>query len=106
MTNNVIEHHLDNGLMILLKPVRTAPVATLWVWYRVGSRNEKTGGTGLSHWVEHMMFKGTPTIGKGMLDRLVARNGGQSNAFTSRDYTAYFEFLPSEKIDQIGRAHV
>ncbi len=99
MTNNILEHHLDNGLMVLLKPVRTAPVATLWVWYRVGSRNEKTGGTGVSHWVEHMMFKGTPSVGKGMLDRLIARNGGQSNAFTSHDYTAYFELLPSDKID-------
>lgn len=93
------EEHLDNGLMVLLSPVRTAPVATFWVWYRVGSRNEVQGVTGISHWVEHMMFKGTPTIGKGEIMRLINRNGGVDNAFTWTDYTAYFETLPSDRID-------
>ncbi len=94
-----IETHLDNGLMVLLKPVRTAPVATFWVWYRVGSRNEVPGITGISHWVEHMMFKGTPQLGKGDIMRLINRNGGVDNAFTWTDFTAYFETLPSDRID-------
>lgn len=93
------EAHLDNGLMVLLAPVRTAPVATFWLWYRVGSRNEVPGLTGISHWVEHMMFKGTPSLGKGEIMHLVNRNGGVDNAFTWTDYTAYFETLPSDRID-------
>ncbi len=93
------EEHLDNGLMVLLAPVRTAPVATFWVWYRVGSRNEVPGITGVSHWVEHMMFKGTPTLAKGEIMHLVNRNGGVDNAFTSADYTAYFETLPSDRLE-------
>ncbi|MBI5305004.1 MAG: insulinase family protein [Chloroflexi bacterium] len=97
--NNIREECLDNGLKILLKSVRTAPVATFWVWYRVGSRNEVPGITGVSHWVEHMMFKGTPTLGKGEIMRLVNRNGGSDNAFTWTDFTAYYETLPSDRID-------
>jgi zinc protease len=99
MTSSIFEAHLNNGLMVLLKPVRTAPVATFWVWYRVGSRNEVPGITGISHWVEHMMFKGTPTLGKGEIMHLINRNGGVDNAFTSTDFTAYFETLPGDRID-------
>ncbi len=93
------ESHLDNGLLVLTSSVRTAPVATFWVWYRVGSRNEVPGITGVSHWVEHMMFKGTPTLSKGEIMRLINRNGGVDNAFTWTDFTAYFETLPSDRID-------
>ncbi len=93
------EARLDNGLMVLLNPVRVAPVATFWVWYRVGSRNEVPGITGISHWVEHMMFKGTPSLGKGEIMHLINRNGGVDNAFTWTDFTAYFESLPSDRID-------
>ncbi len=99
MPQEIHEEHLDNGLMVLLAPVRTAPVATFWVWYRVGSRNEVPGITGVSHWVEHMMFKGTPTLKKGEIMHLVNRNGGVDNAFTWTDYTAYFESFPSDRID-------
>lgn len=99
MGHAIHEAHLDNGLMVLLAPVRTAPVATFWIWYRVGSRNEVPGITGVSHWVEHMMFKGTPTLGKGEIMHLINRNGGVDNAFTSLDFTAYFETLPSDRID-------
>ncbi|MBI3914757.1 MAG: insulinase family protein [Chloroflexi bacterium] len=95
----IIEANLENGLKVLLKPVRTAPVATFWVWYRVGSRNEVPGITGISHWVEHMMFKGTPTLNKGEIMHLINRNGGVDNAFTSTDFTAYFETLPSDRVD-------
>ncbi|HET7264594.1 MAG TPA: pitrilysin family protein [bacterium] len=89
---------LSNGLTVLLREVHTAPVATFWAWYRVGSRNEVLGITGISHWVEHMLFKGTPTLGKGELSRLVNRHGGTWNGFTWKDFTAYFETLPAEHV--------
>ncbi|MCS7261663.1 MAG: insulinase family protein, partial [Anaerolineae bacterium] len=93
-----IEFGLSNGLKVLVRPVHSAPVATCWVWYRVGSRNEIPGRTGISHWVEHMMFKGTPTFPKGSIMRLINKNGGHLNGFTAEDYTAYFETLPSDRI--------
>jgi len=89
---------LSNGLLVILREVHTAPVATFWAWYRVGSRNEVLGITGISHWVEHMLFKGTPTLGKGELSRLVNRHGGTWNGFTWKDFTAYFETLPAEHV--------
>ena len=89
---------LSNGLVVLLREVHTAPVATFWIWYRVGSRNEVPGITGISHWVEHMLFKGTPTLSKGEFSRLVNRHGGTWNGFTWKDFTAYFETLPAEHI--------
>ncbi|MEI7645863.1 MAG: pitrilysin family protein [Chloroflexales bacterium] len=98
MSNPVIAHTLPNGMLVLLKEARSAPVATSWIWYRVGSRNETPGRTGVSHWVEHMLFKGTPQIPVGQLDRLVARNGGVFNGFTWIDYTAYYETLPADRI--------
>lgn len=85
---------LDNGLTVLLKEVHTAPVISWWVLYRVGSRNERTGQTGISHWVEHMLFKGTPRFPAGVLDETIEREGGVWNAQTSFDYTAYYETLP------------
>jgi zinc protease len=90
---------LPNGLLVLTKEVHSAPVATCWVWYRVGSRNETTGLTGISHWVEHMLFKGTPNMPVGTMDRLIARNGGVFNAFTWIDFTAYYETLPADRIE-------
>jgi zinc protease len=91
-------HTLPNGLTVVLVEDHAAPVVTMWVWYRVGSRNEASGTTGISHWVEHMMFKGTPSRPKGTLTRLVDRLGGRWNAFTWKDYTAYFEMLPAEHL--------
>lgn len=91
-------HTLANGLTVVLVEDHRSPVVTMWVWYRVGSRNEVPGTTGVSHWVEHMMFKGTPTRPKGTLTRLVDRLGGRWNAFTWKDYTAYFEVLPAEHL--------
>jgi zinc protease len=93
------KHTLSNGLLVLLKEVRTAPIISHWVWYRVGSRDELPGGTGLSHWVEHMQFKGTEKFPAGVLDRAIAREGGFWNAFTYLDWTTYFETMPAEKID-------
>jgi zinc protease len=96
---DIVEFTLENGLKVLLKPVRSAPVVSNWIWYRVGSRNELPGKTGISHWVEHMMFKGTPTFPKGSIMRQVNKNGGSLNGFTSNDYTAYFETLPADRLD-------
>ncbi|MFZ1399776.1 MAG: pitrilysin family protein [Candidatus Promineifilaceae bacterium] len=99
MTNSVHKTTLKNGLTVVLKEMHHAPVASFMVWYRVGSRHERPGTTGISHWVEHMMFKGTPTFPNGTLDSLVSREGGYWNAFTWVDFTAYYETMPSSKID-------
>ena len=90
---------LDNGLTLFLREKHDAPVASFWVWYRVGSRNELPGRTGLSHWVEHMQFKGTPSIPKGAIFGDVSRVGGTLNAMTSMDWTAYFETVPASELD-------
>ncbi len=95
----VTRHVLDNGLTVLLKEQHSAPVISWWVLYRIGSRNERTGQTGISHWVEHMMFKGTPQFPASNLDRMISREGGQWNAQTSMDYTAYYETMPADRID-------
>lgn len=100
MTRSIC-HTLANGLVVILKESRHAPVTSLWVWYRVGSRNERAGLTGVSHWVEHMMFRGTDRFPQGTADRLIARVGGYHNAMTYLDWTAYFETLPA---DQLGLA--
>jgi zinc protease len=97
--NGVFKTKLKNGMTVLLREMRTTPVTTWWVWYRVGSRNERTGLTGASHWVEHMMFKGTKNFPAGMLDKAVSRDGGSWNAMTWIDWTAYFETMPADKID-------
>jgi zinc protease len=90
---------LRNGLQVRLKEVHTAPLISSWIWYRVGSRNEKPGSTGISHWVEHMQFKGTPRYPAGLLDRVISRDGGVWNAFTWLDWTAYFETLPADRVE-------
>jgi zinc protease len=97
--NGFIKTKLKNGMTVIVKEHHVAPVTTWWVWYRVGSRNEPTGLTGVSHWVEHMMFKGTKNFPAGLLDKAVSRDGGTWNAMTSNDWTAYFETMPTEKID-------
>jgi zinc protease len=94
-----LESVLPNGLRVIVVPEPKAPVVTVQVWYRVGSRDEVSGKTGLSHLMEHMMFKGTARYGKGEFSRLVAAHGGNDNAFTSQDYTAYFENLASNQVD-------
>ena len=98
MTLPIRKTTLGNGLTVVLREMHHAPVASFWIWYRVGSRNEKPGHTGVSHWVEHMMFKGSPAFPPGTLDRTVSRLGGRFNAFTWIDFTAYFETMPSEHI--------
>lgn len=99
LAREIKEFTLKNGLKVILLEEHKAPVVTFQVWYRVGSRNEVVGKTGLSHLTEHMMFKGTKRHGKGEFSRIVAKNGGNENAFTSKDYTAYFENFASDRID-------
>jgi zinc protease len=96
---NVTEKVLPNGLKVLLKEEHKSPVVTFQVWYKVGSRNERLGTTGISHVLEHMMFKGTKKYGPKTFSQMVMRNGGNDNAFTSRDYTAYFENFAADRID-------
>ncbi len=90
---------LSNGLNVHLKEIHTAPIISTWVWYRVGSRNEIRGTTGISHWVEHMQFKGTQAFPAGILDREISRVGGVWNALTHLDWTTYFETMPAHLFD-------
>jgi zinc protease len=94
----VVAATLDNGLRVLLLEDHRSPVAAFQVWYRVGSRNEVRGRTGLAHFLEHMMFKGTPTHGPRQFSRLVEQNGGRDNAFTSQDVTSYYVNIAAERL--------
>ncbi len=96
---NLTETTLENGLTVFLKEIHTAPLISHWIWYRVGSRDEVPGKTGVSHWVEHMLFKGTPRFPSTDLDKMISRVGGSWNAYTYLDWTAFFEKLPADQID-------
>jgi zinc protease len=98
LKDNVFETVLSNGLKVILVENHKAPLVTFQVWYRVGSRNESWGKTGLSHMLEHMMFKGTEKTGPEEFSRIIQENGGNDNAFTSRDYTAYFENMSADRV--------
>jgi zinc protease len=93
------EYTLDNGLKLIVKPDHRAPVVVSQVWYKVGSSYEQGGSTGISHVLEHMMFKGTPAHPAGEFSRLVSERGGEENAFTGRDYTAYYQRLGSKDLE-------
>jgi zinc protease len=95
---HVFETMLPNGLKVILVENHKVPLATFQVWYRVGSRYEAWGKTGLSHMLEHMMFKGTQQVGAEEFSRIIQEHGGQDNAFTSRDFTAYFEDLSADEL--------
>lgn len=99
LKSQVHEYELQNGLKVLVKSDRRAPVVVVQVWYRVGSADEHSGITGISHVLEHMMFKGTERYPAGQFSRIIAEIGGQENAFTSRDYTAYFELLEKSRLE-------
>jgi zinc protease len=98
LKEQVFETVLPNGLKVILLENHKTPVITFQVWYRVGSRNEEWGKTGLSHMLEHMMFKGTEKVDPEEFSRIIQENGGNCNAFTSRDYTAYFENLSADRV--------
>lgn len=93
------EYMLNNGLKLIVEEDHRAPVAVVQVWYRVGSAHEYDGITGVSHALEHMMFKGTEKYGVGQFSAIVAANGGRENAFTSTDYTAYFQQWSADKVE-------
>lgn len=99
MKKPVTQVTLKNGMKVMLKEIHTAPIISSWIWYRVGSRDEPTGKTGISHWTEHMMFKGTKKFPAKVLDKAISRDGGRWNASTSRDSTRYYETMPANKID-------
>ena len=98
LSNPIREYTLDNGLRLIVKVDNRAPVVISQVWYRVGSSYEPPGLTGISHVLEHMMFKGTPNHPPNEFSRIVAANGGQENAFTSRDYTGYYQQLEKSRL--------
>jgi len=94
----VSDFTLDNGMRAVVIEDHRAPVVTHMVWYRVGSADEPPGKTGIAHYLEHLMFKGTDTIAPGQFSKIIAENGGQDNAFTSRDYTAYFQRIAKDRL--------
>jgi zinc protease len=96
--STVYEYKLDNGMKLLVKQDHRAPVVVSQVWYKVGASYEHSGITGVSHVLEHMMFKGTKNFGPGEFSEVIAANGGRENAFTSRDYTAYFQILEKSRL--------
>lgn len=92
---------LGNGMEVVVIPDHRAPIATHMVWYKVGSADEPPGKSGIAHFFEHLMFKGTTNHAAGEFDRAVAEIGGNNNAFTSYDYTAYFETVPADALEQM-----
>ncbi len=94
----VFERTLANGLKVVVKEDHRAPVVVQQIWYKAGSMDERTGKTGVAHVLEHMMFKGTKRVPAGEFSRLIAAAGGRENAFTSNDYTAYFQQLHTSKL--------
>lgn len=97
--SRVTRHVLDNGLEIIVIPDHRAPVVTHMLWYKTGSADETPGKSGIAHFFEHLMFKGTTNHGPGEFSRRVAEIGGQENAFTSYDYTAYFQQVTPEALE-------
>jgi zinc protease len=95
------EFSLANGMQVVVIPDHRAPVVTHMVWYKVGSADEPPGKTGVAHFLEHLMFKGTPAHPNGDFSRVVAEKGGQENAFTSTDYTGYFQKVAREHLGQV-----
>jgi zinc protease len=93
------ENRLENGMRVIVKPDRRAPVVVVMVWYRVGSIDEVNGVTGVAHVLEHMMFKGTKSIKAGEFSRIISAAGGRENAFTSQDATGYFETLQASQLE-------
>lgn len=94
----VFEHRLGNGMKVIVKPDRRAPIAVSQVWYKIGASYEPDGITGISHALEHMMFKGTQKYGPNRFSELIAEQGGTENAFTGQDYTAYFQTLAADRL--------
>jgi len=94
---------LANGLQVVVISNHRAPIVIQMVWYKIGAADESAGKSGIAHFLEHLMFKGTKTVPPGEFSKIVARNGGQDNAFTSQDYTAYFQRVAKNKLDLVMR---
>ena len=97
----VSEFTLKNGLQVLVIPDRRAPVVTQMIWYKVGAADEPRSSSGLAHFLEHLMFKGTDLIPTGQFSKIVARNGGDDNAFTNHDVTAYFQRVAKDRLPKV-----
>lgn len=100
----MIREQLPNGLNVAILPERSVPLVTFDMWVRVGSGDEPTDLQGISHYLEHMLFKGTPTLGPGEYDQIVEQAGGYLNAATSMDYTHYYVTIPSRHFDEVFAA--
>lgn len=94
---------LDNGMQVVVVPDHRAPVAAHMVWYRLGAADELPGKSGIAHFLEHLMFKGTSTVPAGEFSKIIARNGGRDNAFTSLDYTGYFQTVATDRLELVMR---
>ncbi|MCZ6522248.1 MAG: pitrilysin family protein, partial [Alphaproteobacteria bacterium] len=92
---------LDNGMRVVVVPNHRAPVVVHMVWYKVGSADDPAGSSGIAHFLEHLMFKGTPSVPDGEFSKIVARNGGNQNAFTNRDYTGYFQKVAKDRLELV-----
>ena len=90
---------LANGMQVVVVPNHRAPVVVHMVWYRVGSADDPPARSGIAHFLEHLMFKGTPTVPEGEFSQIVARNGGNQNAFTSQDYTGYYQKVAKDRLE-------
>ena len=100
-SNRVSEVTLDNGLQVVVIPDHRAPVVTQMVWYKVGAADEPPGTSGIAHFLEHLMFKGTDSIPTGQFSKMIARNGGDDNAFTNHDVTAYFQRVSKDRLAKV-----
>ena len=92
---------LDNGLQVVVVQNRLSPAVAQMVWYKVGSADEDKGRSGLAHYLEHLMFRGTATMEPGAFSKIIAAQGGRDNAFTSYDYTAYHEIVAADRLEKI-----
>ncbi len=101
--SQISQFKLANGLTVIVQPDKRAPTAVHMLWVRVGSMDEVDGTSGVAHVLEHMMFKGTPTVKVGEFSRQVAALGGRENAFTSKDYTGYYQQIPSNRLEDVMR---
>lgn len=102
-TTPIVQHTSPNGMQVIVKVDGRAPTAVHMVWLRVGSMDEVDGKSGIAHVLEHMLFKGTDTLAPGEFSRRVAALGGRENAFTSKDYTGYFQMIPSSRVPDVMR---
>lgn len=101
MPQGITTFRLENGMDVVVIEDHRAPVVTQMLWYRIGSADEVAGKSGIAHYLEHLMFKGTETVGSGEFSRIVAENGGTDNAFTSYDYTAYFQRIAADRLETV-----